>query len=140
MAIPYFRILKIQLGQPISLKEGKLMQNYESSDIIPPLLISENFSDRVLWKNKTYIYLKNFWSINKSWKDFEAAIIEAQNNAKRSDALIIIKRFIKKYKVNRPVQKSIKREYLYIHPDNIPCSLELEYIIKNKKIKIEYID
>lgn len=53
-------------------------------------------------------------------------------------ALQIITSLVNKYKNCHKLSKKIKREYSYIHPDDIPCSPEIEQIIRNKKIKIEY--
>jgi hypothetical protein len=105
-----------------------------------------------LWKAKTYYYLRDYWVDNKTWTDFESHCALRRIHYQQQEALIKIKRFFIRLRRQKQMEtrssskrKKIKLEEIEetiqsTHPDKIPCPPEIEEIIENKKIKVEYDD
>ena len=127
------------------------MPYFEDSEDIPPLSLPpghfQYYVSKPIWTLRTYRYLINFWIDNKKWSDFKAHHALRHKEFKKREALIIIKRNIDKIRKLMETRSTTKRKRIkqepteeLLHPDSIPCSIEIETIIKNKKIKIEYDD
>ena len=118
---------------------------------IPPLAPHiENFSAKVIWKASIYWYLILFWVDNKNWADYNRVATLQRQRRREQDAKIIIKRNCDKIrklmetrnqaKRRKQIKQELQEKDLSIHPDQVPCSPEIEEIIRNKKIKIEHND